>query len=85
MKTVPPEVKKAVFEMESVIGTIGAAINVLRIMQDGGINTSKDSGDADALCWVVGNLLNDVRDLDRQWTALFEMTREAGTREGGEA
>jgi len=83
MKTVPKEVSTAVFNMEDVIGSIRAALCTLKIMQDR-INTSS-MDDADALCWVVTNLITDVCDLSEQWNALFRMTRETGSREGGAA
>ena len=77
MKTVPPEVKSALSDMENVIGTINAQVCTLKIMQ-AQLAASIAPDDREALYWVVHALSTEVRDLDRQWRALFEMTRETG-------
>lgn len=83
--TTPSEIRSAVFDVEDALVTMSAAVSTLTILMDRKLDTYSDGDDSDALEWVVAGLRRAVNDLDKRWEALFDLTREADSREGGEA
>lgn len=86
MKTVPPEVKNAIFNMEDAIASLDVLSSTLVMLTHRPINTSiVDGDDNKSLVWLVTELKRNVVSLDGQWQALFQMTLRTSSREGGAA